>query len=64
MRNFILLMALMLSLTACSVGNPPANNGSTLDHKPTYSTNGSYDDNGIEPSPNNGNQNFGFGAGR
>jgi len=27
--------------------------------QPSYSTNGSYDDNGAEPAPNNGNQNFG-----
>ena len=26
---------------------------------PTYSANGSYDDNGVAPPPNNGNQNFG-----
>jgi hypothetical protein len=35
----------------------PTNN--SQNNPPTYSGNGGYDDNGVEPAPNNDNQNFG-----
>jgi hypothetical protein len=65
-RNLIFLSGLCLSLGACvtdqQTGNAsPASSGNyntnTTVH--SYSNKGAYDDNGAEPAPNNGNQNFG-----
>jgi hypothetical protein len=64
--KILLLYAIFLSLNACTadqaINHPALGNGTDSDNiitTPTYSNNGSYDDNGVEPAPNNGNQNFG-----
>jgi hypothetical protein len=63
-RN-LLVTGIVVLVSACSAEQSA--NHPTVDHAvmnsaepaPTYSLNGSYDDNGVEPAPNNRNQNFG-----
>ena len=65
-RNLLLLSGVLLGVVACATNQPaqhPATNDGVYKDQttsnPTYYDNGSFDDNGVEPVPNNGNQNFG-----
>jgi len=56
--NLILMGGLLIGIGACMNDNG-IQNYDNRDHTPTYSTNTANDDNGAEPMPNAGNQNFG-----
>ncbi len=63
-RNLILLGTILFGISACAPEQPTNTailNSDTCgtNGQPTYTNNGSYDDNGAEPAPNNCNQNFG-----
>lgn len=61
----ILMSGVLLGVAACAdqTANPATTNiriySDNINHNPTYSLNGSFDDNGVAPPPNNGSQNFG-----
>ncbi len=57
MAKLFLLGGFVLALTSCTLDRPPSYPISDSPHN--YNLNGNYDDNGVEPPPNNGNQNFG-----
>ena len=61
-KSIFVLSVFLLALASCADQPGTTDRINTFNDKraPTYSTNGSYDDNGIEPPPNNGNQNFGL----
>lgn len=50
----LLLITTLAGLAACTTNQPAPSHPA-----PTYYDKGSFDDNGVEPMPNNGNQNFG-----
>ena len=60
MIKIFLAGGILLCMVACSADRNATLKDADSPRAPTYSTNGSYDDNGVEPPPNNGNQNFGF----